>query len=690
MSKGLFLVSLLLLASGVFRMEAKPSVPPTPPPPPLSTPRYFFTVDLDSRYQFVGTGALTEAAAATSDCYCFTYDADGKVQRIEYRRAGVPGLDPLLQVPRIDFEYQNGIERRWYRDGTGQPTTAVDGISGEELALNAAGYPLTVTNLDASGDRARDTNWAIRYERTLDRQNRLIRARRNGLLGIDITDNNGFYETRTVYDDQGRRMEYGNYDASGNPLNDNDGVALIRTTYTLYPDSIAVIESYFDASGLAVEEKSSGVHQRQRSFDKRGFLISEAYFDVTGAPDLDNDLEIHEHRYQYDDLGNLLSEEFFGTDGKLKDQKGAGYARVTYQYDNKNRIVTKSYFGDDGAPQVLLDLGAAVIRQEYDDQGTLVRRQFFDGQGNPSNHARYGAPAIRIQVEDDTTVITLRDANDQLTENRVGGYAAFSYKTATDHPLSRKNHYYNIHGRPLSKLRVFIINPHLYALSTTPVMQYSARFGALAAGIGSLLAMSIALRKGSFTRHRKVYVPTPMERFIGWLGIFLIGEGMIRFLITIWWAYVRYHNGRMGPTVYIIEGFYIVFFLYRLFRMRVTMRVLNISRADIHGLIREFFAKAHLEPKWLEEHQTFVTENLGIRLRYFGQKCHAYLAFHAWHRPGIDLARGLAQHIRAQAGSIQSIPRTRGIALYYPSVALCYFLLSATAFYTLWQLMKQY
>jgi len=680
----------LFLALGAGGAGAKPSAASAPPPPPVSTPRYFFSIDLDPRYQIVGTGALTEAAAALSNCYCFTYDADGKVQRIEYRRAGTPMPDPLFQAARIDFEYQPGLERRWYRDAQGQPVISLDGIAGEELALNPAGYPLKVTNLDASGGHARDSRWVIAYERTLDHANRLIRARRTGLLGISITDNGGQFETRTVYDDQGRRMEYGNYDASGNPMNDSDGVAIIRTTYTLYPDSIEAIESYFDASGLPVAEKSSGVHQRQQTSDNRGLPISEAYFDVTGAPTLDNDLQIHEHRSHYDDRGNLLSEEFFDVDGKPRDQKGAGYARVTYQYDNKNRIITKSYFGDDGAPQVPLDVGAAVIRQEYDDQGNLVRRQFFDGQGNPANHVKYGVPAIRIKVEGDTTIITLRNASDELTQNPTGGYAIVSYKTDSDHPLSHKNHFFDRHGRPLGKLRVFIINPHLAALKATPVMQRSARLGAIGVGIGALLAMFIALRKAFHTRHRRVYVPTPFERFIGWFAVFAIGEGMIRFFTTIWWAYVRYHNGRMGPAVHVVEIIYIIFFLYRLFRMRVTMRVLNISRADIHGLLREFFAKAHIDPKWLEERQIFVTENLNVRLRYFAQKSHAYLAFHTRHRPGADLARGLAQYIRAQVGTIQSPPRTRAIALYYPSVALCYFLLALTAFYTFWQLIKRY
>ena len=503
---------------------AKPSVPAAVPSLAPNAPRFFFSVDLDSRYQIVGAGPLTAEEAAAANCYWYTYDPDGKVQRIEYRRAGVAAQDPLFQIERIDFEYQKGLERRWYRDAQGQPALSVDGIAGEELTLNAAGYATVVTNLDASGGHSRDSSWVISYMRTLDRANRLVRARRTGLLGIDLTNNNGYFETRTVYDDQGRRIEYGNYDASGNPLNDNDGVALIRTTYTLFPDAVQVVESYFDASGLAVAEKSSGVHQRQRSFDHRGLLTSEAYFDVTGAPTVDSDLQIHEHRYQYDDRGNLLSESFFDTDGKPRDQRTAGYARVVYQYDDKNRVVTKSYFGDDGAPQVLLDLGAAIIRQEYDDQGNLVRRQFFDGQGNPSPHKRYGAPAIRIRQDGDQTIITLRDAQDRLTTNPVTGYAGFSYNTANDHPLTHHNHFFDRHGRRLGKLRVFIINPHLHALKAFPAMQLSARGGAAGVGLGALLAMGIALRKAAYTRRRKVYVPSPLDRFIGWFAIFIIGE----------------------------------------------------------------------------------------------------------------------------------------------------------------------
>lgn len=656
----------------------------------MGATRYFFTVDLDPRYQIVGSGGLTEETASRSNCYRFTYDNQGRIERIEYRRAGLPIEDPLFQVARIDFEYQKGIERRWYRDEHGQPVKNIDGVAGEELALNTAHYPVSVTNLDESGNPVRDSNWVIRYDRTLDHQNRLVSARRAGLLNIDITDNNGLFETRTVYDSQGRRMEYGNYDASGNPLDDTEGVALTRTTYTLYPDSIAVIESYFDASGLAMAEKTSGVHQRQRTFDQRGFLTSESFSDVTGAPALDSQLKVHEHRYEYNDRGELLSESFFDVDGKSKNQQAAGYARVTYQYDDLNRIISKSYFGDDGSPQVLPNLGAATIRQEYDGQGNVVRRQFFDGQGNPSNHVRYGAPAIRIQVEGDTTTVTLRNARDELMQNWVAGYAGFSYKTATDHPLSRKNHFFDRCGRAISRLRVFVINPHLHALRTNVVMALSARCGAGAVGLGALLAMYTALRKASFTRRQKVYVPAPWERFLGWLAIFAIGEGLIRFAITIWWAYVGYQNGRMGYGVYVIEGLYIAFFLYRLFRMRVTMRVLNVSRADIHGIIREFFAKAQLEPQWIEERQSFVTENLSVRVRYFPRKSHAYLSFHRRHRDGVELARGLAQHIRSQSNTLESFPHTRAIAFYYPCVAFCYFLLSMTAFYTFWQVIKKY
>jgi hypothetical protein len=684
----------LLIAAVVLTAAAKP-----PPPPPVSlanAERYYFSIDIDPRYQIVGTGVLPPEQADHANCYCFSYDAEGKLKRIEYRQAGAPAPDPFFQVPRIDFEYEKGIERRWYHDGQGQPVESADEIAGVELALNPAGYPVSVTNLDASGGHTRDHEWVICYVRTLDKFNRVVRARRTGLLGVDLTDNNGYFETRTVYDDQGRCIEYGNYDASGNPLNDSDGVALPRTTYVLYPNATQITESYFDASGLAVAEKSSGVHQRQSAYDKRGLLLSEAYFDVTGAPTTDNSLGVHEHRFQYDDRANLLSESYLGVDGRLCDIKAkddretGGYARVVYAYDDQNRVIEKSYFGDDGAPQVLLSLGAATIKQEYDGDGNMARREFFDGQGNPVPHKRFGAPAISIKVRGDTTIISLRGAQDQPMANAEHGFAELTYKTATDKPLTRHNHFYDIHGRPLSKLRVFIINPHLYALSTEPVMQVSARGGAAGAGVGAFIAMAIALRKARATRRAHVYVPTPLDRFFGWFAIFAIGEGMIRFFITVWWSFLHNHDGRLGPTVYIVEDLFIAFFLYRLLRMRVTMRVLNVTLADIHGIVREYFSQAGLEPKWLEERKLFVSADLDVRLRYFIKKAHAYLAFHPRDAAGRKQAHDLARYIREQAGTLEGPPISRMLAFYYPSVALCYFLLGCTAFYTLWQMVKAY
>jgi len=732
-------LSLFLLFLGC---AASAETPPPPSPGPASSlqpPSYFFSIDLDSRYQFVGTGAISEEDAAGANCYRFIYNPDGKLRQIEYRRAGVPMPDPLLGVQRIDFEYQPGIERRWFRDAQSQPVADVDDVQGEELTLNAAGFPTDITNLDGSGAHARDNSGVIHYVRALDDHNRVVKLRRLGTFGTAITDYNGYFETRTTYDAQNRPMERGNYDTSGNLLNNNEGVAIVRTIYTIYPDATQSIESYFDASGVAVEEKSSGAHQRQRALDPRGLLIDESYFDTTGAPTDSHNDGVHERRYTYDERGNELSESYFDADGKLVDHKTLDFARVVYKYDDKNRVIEHSYFGDDGTPQIPQRLGYAVLRLEYDDRGNIVHQQFFDGEGHASLNVKYGAPAIRIQVDGDTTIVRLRDGKDRPMKNPINGYYAFSYKTASDYPLSPTNRYYNARGRHLSYFpRVSLINPHLHALATNHVMKWSARLGAFAAALGGLLGCFIALRKSSHTKRRKVYVPTPLERFLGWLAVFCILEGCLRFFMTVYWAWVDYENGRMGYGFYVLETIFIIFLLYRLLRFNVTMRVLNIDREDIHRLVRDFFAKAGLKPEWIEARQTYATPALGVRIRFFVGKYHAYISFLrqqyyspilaffslalvlwivcfgfidlyyiipgalvlAWlygrltrrdlarYREGLNLARDLSLYIRAQVGGIQAPVRTRGIALYYPSVAFCYLLFAGTAFYTLWQLVK--
>jgi hypothetical protein len=655
-------------------------------------PNYFFTVELDPRYQLIGTGALTEEDAVRANCFRIDYNADGKPQQLEYRAAGSavpdPNSSPLEGITRVDFEYQPGLERRWFRDAHGQPVSNVDGIFGEELKLNPAGFPTDITNIDASGAPTRDNNGVIHYVRTLDASNRVVALRRVGLLGTPITDDYGLFETRTVYDVQGRIMERGNYDASGNPLNNEDGIAVIRTTYTLYPDSTLTIESYFDASGLAAEEKSTGIHQRQRTTDNRGFLLDESYFDTTGAPTVTLDDGIHEERFAYDERGNMLSQEFFDVEGKPCNEKHSDFARVVYKYDDKNRISEKAYFGDDGAPQILPNLGAAIIRQTYNDQGIMVRRQFFDGLGHPTPHAKYGVPAIRISVDGDTTTVSLRNDNDRPAKNPVNGYYSFSFKTATDTPLTIKNTYYDRHGKEMSLLRVFIINPHLHLIKRTPVMLWSAYLGAAGAGIGSLFGCWVALRKSAHTKRRRVYIPSPWERFFGWFAVFAILEGTLRFFMTVYWCWIVYENGVMGPAFNIVEIIFVLFFLYRFYRMTLTMRVLNIGRDDVDKLIRDFFAKVNLKPEWVASRNRYLTAPLDVRVNYAPKKFHAYLAFASRGPDGNSLAHALPQYIRAKAKNIQAPARSRIIALYYPAVAVAYFLLACTAFYTLAQVIK--
>jgi hypothetical protein len=316
-----------------------------------------------------------------------------------------------------------------------------------------------------------------------------------------------------------------------------------------------------------------------------------------------------------------------------------------------------------------------------------VRRLFLDGQGHLTPHALFGAPAIRIKVEGDTTIVTLRNENDRPMKDPVHGYYALSYKEG-DRPLTRTNLYFDRHGRRMTLLRIFVINPHLAALAGEPVMQWSARLGAAAALLGSLLASWLALKKSRFTKRRQVYVPSPFERFLGWLAVLAILEGALRFLITIYWWFVIHENGQMSGAIYALETIFLAFMAYRLNRLRSTMRVLNIEYDDLHRVVKEFFAKAGLTPEWIASRNRYVTPPLDVRVNYFRAKFHAYLAFTSRGDKGAQLVREAAAFLRAQAGGIRAPERTPGIAFYYPVVAVGYLLLAVTAGYTLFQLIK--
>ncbi len=552
-------------------------------------PKYFFNIDLDPWYHFTGTGELTEEQALKANCYRFHYDTEGKLAQIEFLRAGKGAADLVYGVSQVDFEYAPGIERRWFRDHRGNARKNSEGVFGEELALDGHGNITAITNLDDSGAHMRDENGVVQYVRTLDALGRVIASKRIGLFGTTITDDSGFFERRWTYDATGHPIEIDNYDDKGQLLDNNDGVALIRKTYTLYPDSTEIIESYFDSSSLAAAEKSTGVHQRQQVFDKRGFLVDEAYFDSTGAP-TDylvpglGDTRVHERKLTVDDLGNITEEQFFDMTGRPVDERGPEIARIDYKYNNQNRIAEELFYGDDGKPQINPQVGAAMVRQEYNDQGLIVHQLFFDGQGHPALHASYQAQAIRIKVDGDTTAVSLFDDKDQPTKNPVNGYASFSYKTLTDHPLSLTNSYYDLHGKKDHRhpRADHLPAPARAARAGEPrdEMERAARGACRRLGRGAgrihgaaeIVAHQAAQSLGA----------DALERFLGWFSVFAILEGTLRFFMTVYWAWIDYAYGNMGYGFNVLETIFILFFVYRLYRMTVTMRVLE-HRARGHA-----------------------------------------------------------------------------------------------------------
>lgn len=563
-----------------------PAPPPVPDTSPQVVTRYFFTIDLNARYQIMGTGEISAEQAASANCYAITLQGD-LIERIDYLCASHPALDPLFHVQRIDFEYLPGIERRWYRNAQGQSVTNSTGVYGEELILNPSNCISDVINLDDRGARTNDNNGVIHYLRTLDATGRVISTERIGLLGSPIKDNQGNYTTRSVYDSQDHRIEYDNFDANNLPLNNKEGVAVIRDFYIFNPDSTQIDESYFDATELPVEEASTGIHQRTRIYDRRGLLLSESYYDRTGAPTLDNTYRISEQRHVYDENGNELSDQFFGVDGKPKNNKDTGVARIDYLFDDHNRVVEKDFYGDDGKLTADRAIGVAVIRQEYDDEGFMCRRLFYDSLRDPTAHLIYGAPAIRIQVDGGTTSISLRDDHDQPTENPIGGYASFSYFTAKDSPLTATNIYYDLQGRRLSSFRVHLFNPYLALLRSYLPMQLCARLGILAAWLGCLLGLvwnCVLIYRLKFrTPWREIALPL--------LTYFLLGEGLIFFTLSVWWAYTTQYFYRIGITVYLLAALYFLFFAYRFFNLgwppRPTKKALS-AKSKTSGLLPRY------------------------------------------------------------------------------------------------------
>lgn len=307
---------------------------------------YFRHLSLDSKLAYVGKYAVDEKYAKETNCYHFQYDDMGKLETIEYLKSGKLQSDISFGVAQTKIEYTDNYEKRTFYNAKGKPTAdAVSGVYSVRVKYNESTHLLSLFNYDKKGFLTKDKYSVTQYAWLLDNDGKRLKSMRMDRTGTRIVDNEGFYELRAKYDEQGKLLELANYGKDGKLMGNKGKVSILHKKY-----------------------------------DEKGNILEEAYLSDKGELVNHTVNKIAVSQIRYDNNGNMTETKYMGSDEQLKEDK-SGVAVTRWKYDSSGNLIEESYYGIDEQPKERKageNLSYAAVRWKYDSQGKLVQTTYLN------------------------------------------------------------------------------------------------------------------------------------------------------------------------------------------------------------------------------------------------------------------------------------------------------------------------
>jgi len=273
-------------------------------------------------------------------------------------------------------------------------------------------------------------------------------------FGNPVSDKNGEYGVRGVYDSYGFELEKWYIDRDGHRMVGRNGVSGMRYEYK---DGRCVTSSCVDGQGMITFYPGDGVAMHRYSFDGHGNLLSDSCFGVDGRPianrsgvstiRYDNDVHgscvrsinygtdatpvsdaygVCQTRYEYDAKGRLVELSYLDEHATNVVSRREKFAGVRYCYDSCGRVVRKIFIGTDGRPMKLL-AGYAEQRIVYDENGQETELSYYDECGRPA--CDEGGISVVRKIRVGRNVVEERNyAADGRLKRRVAGCAISRFK----------------------------------------------------------------------------------------------------------------------------------------------------------------------------------------------------------------------------------------------------------------------
>lgn len=269
---------------------------------------YYKQISLDGDFSFVGKYPVEESNAKTGRAYKFSYNKNGRLEKIEHLTNGVIKENDLyFGVATIVITYEEDLEKREYFNYRGKPEQdVVSGVYGVKIRRNMDQNTVSLFNYNKGGQLVQDRYDVAHYLCYLNDEGRRVRSIRFDEQGERIIDTEGYCDLRTVYDENGNVKEQVNYNISGDEM-----------------DSEIYITSV------------------KRQYNDNGDVIVESYYGIDDALKLHSRLGVAMVKRAYDDNGNIVEESYYGIDEELMERNefnGYSYATIRYKYADSGEL----------------------------------------------------------------------------------------------------------------------------------------------------------------------------------------------------------------------------------------------------------------------------------------------------------------------------------------------------------------
>jgi len=233
---------------------------------------YFHRIEINGRYEIVGKYPVSEEKINNIKCYHFVYGESKKLIKIEYLVKGKLHNSEYDKFAQVLFEYSDEYEKRIFQDSRNRQIENINGVYSIRIKFDKNNYPISLFNYNKNGVLAPDKKGVTQYLWTTNKNGQRINSVKLNIKGDRIEDNDGFYEERWKYDENGNVTEESYYDAD-EQLKEKEGFAVQRWKY--------------DEQGICIgttiyNNKTNLIYKSVYLYDENGKHIKTVIYDDKG------------------------------------------------------------------------------------------------------------------------------------------------------------------------------------------------------------------------------------------------------------------------------------------------------------------------------------------------------------------------------------------------------------------------